>query len=159
MNTKRYPIVFLVGGMMLKGLLVLLSGLIQSAALVSLLTTYDPLAFAFANWGSSLFFDPRRIAPGPGEAQIFGVLLVIGFGIECLLIGFVVRWFRQRRAPTMTVPLSIVIVAFGFFGFAWLGIRECNKEAVASLRTTAQGRPTADLAGAAWALETQWLSD
>jgi len=114
MNTSKYPVVFLIGGMMLKGLLVLLASFIRSDALVVLLTTYDPLALAFANWGSSLFFDPRRIAPGPGKARIFEMLLVIGFGIECLLVGFVFRWFRRRRSPAAPVPLPIVFGAFGF---------------------------------------------
>ena len=46
--------------------------------------------------GASLFFDPKRIAPGAGEAQMFEILLVVGFGVECLLIGLTVRWFRRR---------------------------------------------------------------
>lgn len=49
---------------------------------------YDPGAFAFAERGTALFFDQRRIAPGPGEAVAFEALPVIGFGIE---------WFLRRH--------------------------------------------------------------
>ena len=100
---KRYPIIFLIGGIVSKGLLVLLTYFIKSPALVSALTTFDPGAFAFANWGASLFFDERRIAPGPGEAHIFEILLILAFGIECWCIGFLFRWLMQSREKTGTV--------------------------------------------------------
>lgn len=96
MSIKRLPMAFMIGGVVLKTLLVVLCRVFRVPELLRLLTTYDPGAFAFANWGASLFFDQRRIAPGPGEAQIFEILLVVGFGIECLLVGLLVRWFLRR---------------------------------------------------------------
>ena len=97
---KQYPIILLIGGIVSKGLLVLLTYFIKSPALVSALTTFDPGALTFANWGTSLFFDSRGIAPSPGEAHIFEILLVLAFGIECWCIGFVFRWLMQRVGKT-----------------------------------------------------------
>lgn len=94
MQSKRYPLIFFIGGAAVKTFLIGLWRVTPSPELFHLLTDYDPGAFAFANCGSSLFFDPRRIAPVPGEAMIFEILLVIGFGFECLLIGLLVRWLR-----------------------------------------------------------------
>ena len=96
MNIKRLPIAFMIGGLVLKALLVLLWKFFRVPELMGLLTTYDPGAFAFAEKGAGLFFDQRRIAPAPGESALFEVLLVIGFGIECLLVGLLVRWFLRR---------------------------------------------------------------
>ena len=97
MNIKHIPLVFLVGGLLTKTMLVCLSHLVQSPVLITVLTDCDPGAFAFANWGSSLFFEERRFAPGPGEAQIFEILLILGFGIECLAFGFLLRWISKHR--------------------------------------------------------------
>jgi hypothetical protein len=97
MNVKRLPLLFLIFGVLLKALLVALSTVSGSPALVTLLTTYDPGAFAFANWGSSLFFDSRRIAPAPWEVQVFEALLVIAFGLECFLVGLVASWWFGRK--------------------------------------------------------------
>jgi hypothetical protein len=96
MTIRKLPFVLSGVGLLLKAALVALSGFSKSPFLVTLLTTYDPGAFAFANWGSSIFFDPRRFGPAPGEVQVFEILLVVGFGVECLLIGLLVRWFLQR---------------------------------------------------------------
>jgi hypothetical protein len=106
MNIRRLPIAFLVLGLGIKALLVLLWRLWQLPVLPNLLVHYDPGAFHFAEKMTRLFFDPRRLAPPPGEALLFEVFLVIGFGIECLLIGLLVQWvlirFRvTRSAPTM----------------------------------------------------------
>lgn len=86
----------LVGGLLVKALLVILWRVTRGPELMALLTTYDPGAFTFAEKGAALFFDQRRIAPTPGESALFEVLLVIGFGIECFLVGLLVRWFLQR---------------------------------------------------------------
>jgi hypothetical protein len=61
-------------------------------SIVRLATIYDPAAFWAANLGSSLFFDPKRIAPGNGEIQIFELILVTAFAIECLVLGYLVQW-------------------------------------------------------------------
>lgn len=92
----RLPIAFMFGGVLLKTSLIFAWRLFQPPELFNFLTTYDPGAFAFAERGASLFFDQRRIAPGAGEAVIFEFLLVIGFGIECFLLGLLVRWCLLR---------------------------------------------------------------
>jgi hypothetical protein len=100
MNINRLPIAFLVVGLAFKALLVLLWRLWRLPVLPNLLVYYDPGAFYFAEKMTRLFFDARRLAPPPGEALLFEVFLVIGFGIECLVIGFVLQWVLRRfRGP------------------------------------------------------------
>lgn len=98
----RLPIAFLSGGVLLKSLMVLAWRLFQPPRLFDFLTTYDPGAFVFAERGVSLFFDQRRIAPSGGEAALFELLLVVGFGMECFILGFLIQWCRRsykgRRA-------------------------------------------------------------
>ena len=96
MNIKRLPIVFLAGGLASKALLVLLWKLWQLPGLFGMLISYDPVAFIFAERVAGVFFDQRRFFPTPGEASLFEVLLVIGFGIECLLVGFMLQWLLRR---------------------------------------------------------------
>jgi hypothetical protein len=96
MSTKRFSIAVLIGGLATKASLVCLWRLVKSPVLSRLLTTYDPVAYAFAERFASLFYSPKRIAPGPGEAQIFEVALIFGFAIECLLVGLAVRWLVRR---------------------------------------------------------------
>lgn len=96
---RRLPILFLVAGLAIKGLLVLAWRFSQAPELSNLLTSYDPGAFAFAEKGVALLFDPRRIAPTPGESLAFELLLVLGFGLECMIVGFLCQMFlRSRRA-------------------------------------------------------------
>jgi hypothetical protein len=90
MDARRLPIVFMIGGFVCKGLLVGLWRLFKIPEVLNLLTTYDPVAFAFAQRGAALFFDTRRIAPTSGESALFEVLLVIAFSVECLLLGFII---------------------------------------------------------------------
>lgn len=96
MSIRRLPVMFLMGGLLVKALLVILWRVSKGPEFTALLTTYDPGAFTFAEKGAALFFDQRRIAPTPGESALFEVLLVIGFGLECMLVGLIVRWFLQR---------------------------------------------------------------
>jgi hypothetical protein len=92
MNRRRLPFVFFGAGVLIKLLLIGLTKLGDFPSVVSIATRYDPFAFMFANWGASLFFSAKRIAPGNGEVQIFEALLAIGFGVECLLLGYIIRW-------------------------------------------------------------------
>ncbi|MEO8663435.1 MAG: hypothetical protein ABI693_33575 [Bryobacteraceae bacterium] len=96
MSTKRFSIAVLIGGLGTKASLVFLWRLVKSPVLSRLLTTYDPVAYAFAERLASLFYDPKRIAPGPGEAELFEIALVFGFAMECLLVGLAVRWLVRR---------------------------------------------------------------
>jgi hypothetical protein len=96
MNIKRLPVAFLVVGLVFKTLLVLLWRQWGSGGLLSLLTTYDPGARYFAEKMTRLFFDYGGITFAPGSNTFFDVSLVIGFGIECLLAGFLLRWLLGR---------------------------------------------------------------
>ena len=99
MKTARLPLIFLVAGLVLKGYLVLLFRLRQIPELIPIVIDYDPGGFWFAEQVTPLFFDPRRFAPTLQEAFFFDVLLVVGFGIECFLIGLLIRWvYRQRTS-------------------------------------------------------------
>jgi hypothetical protein len=96
MNIKRLPVAFLIVGLVFKTLLVLLWRQWGSGGLLSLLTTYDPGARYFAEKMTRLFFDYGGITFAPGSNAFFDISLVIGFGIECLLAGFLLRWLLGR---------------------------------------------------------------
>src|SRR5580692_8359649 len=61
MNIKKLPVAFLVGGLVIKTLLVLLWRQWGSGGLLSLLIDYDPGARYFAERMTRLFFDYRGI--------------------------------------------------------------------------------------------------
>lgn len=96
-RAMRLPVLFMLVGLAVKGLLVILWRFSQSPELLALLTDYDPVAFQFAEKSVALFFDPRRIAPGDGEALLFEIMLVVAFGLECMIIGFVTQALIRRR--------------------------------------------------------------
>src|SRR5437879_13840361 len=88
MNIKRLPIVFLAVGIVLKATLVLLWRLSQVPGILKLLVYYDPGAHHFAEGMTRLFFYHGGFTFAPGAPMSFEIFLVIGFGIECFLIGF-----------------------------------------------------------------------
>lgn len=95
MNIRRLPVAFLVLGLAFKTFLVLLWRHWSSGVLLKLLVYYDPGARYFAEKVTRLFFDYGGITLAPGANAFFDVVLVIGFGIECLILGFVVRWLLR----------------------------------------------------------------
>jgi hypothetical protein len=96
MNIRRLPIAFLVLGLAFKTFLVLLWRHRSSGGLLSLLIYCDPGARYFAEKVTRLFFDYGGITSAPGSNTFFDIFLVLGFGIECLLVGFVVQWLLRR---------------------------------------------------------------
>lgn len=104
---KRLPVLFLVAGLAFKGLLVLAWRISEAPELSNLLTIWDPGAFAFAEKGVALIFDPRRIAPTPGEALTFELLLILGFGLESMVVGLL--WeslVRSKRSGPAAKQVS-----------------------------------------------------
>jgi|ERR1051326_4154917 hypothetical protein len=103
MTVDRIAMVFSLVGTAFKGLVVLLWRLWRFPQLLALATTYDPGGVWFADKLIVLFFDQRRLAPTTAEAVTYEVLLVVGFGIECLLVGAIVGWIARlssrRRSP------------------------------------------------------------
>ena len=104
MNIKRLPVVFLLVGLALKTTVLLLWRLSQAPSLLKLAIYYDPGAFHFAEKAAGLFFDQRRLAPTPGESALFDVFLVIGFGIECFVLGLIVQWVLRRFGGSRSAP-------------------------------------------------------
>jgi hypothetical protein len=51
---------------------------------------WDPLAVLLSEKTVGLFFDQRRIAPGVLESAMVEVFLVVFFGMECFLVGWLV---------------------------------------------------------------------
>ncbi len=96
MKIERLPIAFLAVGLVFKTLLVFMWRHGGSPGVLNLLIYYDPGARYFAERVTRLFFDYGGITLAPGSNTFFDVSLVIGFGIECLVLGFVVRWFLSR---------------------------------------------------------------
>ena len=107
MNIKRLPIVLLVVGLAFKGILVVLWRLWQIPRLPDLLIYYDPGARYFAEVMTRLFFDYRGITMAAGAPAFYEVFLVVGFGIECLLVGFLLRWLLHRfQSPHSATPTT-----------------------------------------------------
>jgi hypothetical protein len=104
MNIKRLPIAFLVVGLALKALLVLLWRLWQIPSLPNLLIYYDPGARYLAERMTRLLFDHGGITLAPGAPTFYEVTLIIGFGIECLLLGFAVQWVLRRFGAPRSAP-------------------------------------------------------
>jgi hypothetical protein len=96
---------FLVVGLAFKASLVLIWRHGRFPGLLNLLIYYDPGARYFAERMTRLFFDYGGITFAPGSNTFFDIFLVIGFGIECLLAGFLLRWligrFRKTRNSTL----------------------------------------------------------
>jgi hypothetical protein len=95
MNIKRLPIAFLILGLLFKAFLLVLWRHWRAVAVMDLLTYYDPGARYLAEKVTHLFFA-GEIAPAPGAEMCYEIALVIGFGIECLLAGFLLRWLLGR---------------------------------------------------------------
>lgn len=107
MARKRLLAVFLIGGMVVKGLLVIAWRLSKAPALLAVLTTYDPAGFWFAEKTTALLFDQRRIAPTPAETVTFEMLLIVGFSIECLLVGLAIFWILRRSRPPQQIESPV----------------------------------------------------
>ena len=104
MNIKRLPIVFLAVGIVLKATLVILWRLSQIPGILKLLVYYDPGAHHFAEGMTRLFFYHGGFTLAPGAPMSFEIFLVIGFGIECFLIGFLAQWALRRFSGPRGAP-------------------------------------------------------
>jgi hypothetical protein len=102
MSVNRLPVILLAAGVLLKAFAVVLWRVSKIPVLLNLAMRYDPGAFYFAQEGVTLLFDQRRIAPTSQEIAMFEVLLICGFGIECLAVGYCIKWvveWLRRVAP------------------------------------------------------------
>lgn len=96
MNIRRLPIALLAVGLVFKTFLLTLWRFWKPVAVMNLLINYDPGARYFAEKITHLFFDYGGITFAPGANACYEVSLVIGFGMECLLAGFLLRWLLGR---------------------------------------------------------------
>ena len=101
MSMKRLSLFFFVGGLVFKALLVLLWRFFQPAGVGRLLLKYDPVGSRIAEFLTPLVFDQRRFAPTSAEALFYELVLIIAFGLQCLLLGIVIsgilQWFHRRH--------------------------------------------------------------
>jgi hypothetical protein len=95
MNRFRIPLNLLFGGIAAKGAAVASYHLFPRSGLAAVLATDDPLGSRFANALLPLFFDLRGIAPPATAPPVFEVLLVIGFGVQCFILGLAVTECRR----------------------------------------------------------------
>ena len=108
MSIKRLPLIFLIGGIGLKALLVLLWRFFQPPGVGRILINYDPIGSRLAEFVTPLVFDQRRFAPTSAEALFYELVLIIGFGLQCLFLGFLIsgiwRWFYSQHAEVASGP-------------------------------------------------------
>jgi hypothetical protein len=95
-NIKRLPIAFLAVGLVFKTLLVFLWRHGGSLGVLNLLIYYDPGARYLAEKVTHLLYDYGGITFAPGANACYEVVLIIGFGIESLLAGLLLRWLLGR---------------------------------------------------------------
>jgi len=85
----------MVAGLAAKSAAVVAYHLFRTPVVVRLLTTYDPLGVLFAERVLPLLFDLRGIAPPPGAPAMYEILLVVGFALQCFVLGFAVSEVRR----------------------------------------------------------------
>jgi hypothetical protein len=93
---SRLPMYFLVIGAAVKTALVVLWRLYQPAHLYKLIITYDPIGIWVSETVTPLFFDQRRFAPTPSEAVFYEIVLILSFGIECLVLGLILKMIMSK---------------------------------------------------------------
>lgn len=93
MNLRK-PLLFMIGGAVAKLSGIIIYRLWHPHVLFRVLAAYDPLGFQFAEWTVRLFFDQRRVFPTPTEALVFDLLLVVGFAVQCLILGTAISGVR-----------------------------------------------------------------
>jgi hypothetical protein len=89
-------LLMMAGGFAAKGTAVIVYRLVGPPGFGTVLTTYDPLGIHFAETFLPLFFDLRGIAPPAAAPDVFGVLLVIGFAVQCFVLGLVISEGRRK---------------------------------------------------------------
>jgi hypothetical protein len=95
MNRFRMPLIMMAGGFAAKGAAVIVYRLVGPTGLAALLMTYDPLGWHFAETVLPLFFDLRGIAPPAAAPAVFEGLLVIGFAVQCFIVGLAISEGRR----------------------------------------------------------------
>jgi hypothetical protein len=95
MNRFRMPLILMAVGFAAKGAGVIIYRRFQPPGLGAALTTYDPLGFRFADAVLPLFFDLRGIAPPAAASAVFEVVLVMGFAVQCFILGLAISEGRR----------------------------------------------------------------
>jgi hypothetical protein len=98
---RRLPLLLLVSGALLKAALIAgfrITG--GGPTAYRLVLVYDPVSVWLAEQGVRLAFDQRRVFPTPPEAIAFDVLLVLGFAMQCFLLGIILRAIFTSRPRT-----------------------------------------------------------
>jgi hypothetical protein len=83
--------VFFLSGLAIKAIVLSVWKLFHLPAAAKALGPADPLAFAVAERLTASFFSQRRIVPTLAEGIAFELFLVLAFGLECLLVGYIIR--------------------------------------------------------------------
>ena len=99
--TRRLPMLLLVSGVLLKASLVVGWRIARIETALKIETVYDPLSFWLAPEGVRLGFDQRRIAPSMLESLTFEVLLILGFALQCFLVGMISKAIFVSRPRTL----------------------------------------------------------
>jgi len=89
-------------GFFAKGTALFIWHVFRTATLMNVLTVYDPLGVRLADAVLPLFFNMRRIAPPAGAFPVFEIVLVLAFGLQCLVLGLAFNEARRLLVRTRT---------------------------------------------------------
>jgi hypothetical protein len=84
----------MVAGFFAKGAGLFVWHIFRTTTLMSVLTVDDPVGVRLADALLPLFFNMRRIAPPAGAFPVFEALLILVFGLQCLVVGLA---FNEAR--------------------------------------------------------------
>jgi hypothetical protein len=104
---RRLPMLLLVSGALLKVALIAGLRMVRSPTILDMVTVYDLVSFWLAEQGVGLAFDQRRIFPTAHEAIVFEVLLVLGFALQCFLLGMILRAIAVRLFPELNSDFQV----------------------------------------------------
>ena len=92
----------MLAGFFAKGTGLFIWHVFRTAALMNVMTAYDPLGVRLADAVLPLFFNMRRMAPPAGAFPVFESVLVLAFGLQCLVLGLAFSEARRLLGRSRT---------------------------------------------------------
>ncbi len=93
---NHLPLILLTTGLSVKAFLILVWRIFDSRELLRALIVFDPASVWLSEKMTAFLFDSRRLAPTYAEIAVYELFLVIGFGLECFILGVLAAWLLRR---------------------------------------------------------------